>query len=79
MSPHVPLVSSRKALAAFRRLGFEVSHRQGSHITLVRVHEDGGKDVTVLPDAKAEIPRWTLKSALDLARVEPEEFMRALR
>jgi len=79
VSPRIPLVSSRKALAALKRLGFEEARREGSHVTLIRERVGGGKDVTVLIDAKGEIPRWTLKSTLELGRVTVEEFTSALR
>ena len=79
MSPQIPLVSSKKALAALRRLGFEEARREGSYVTLIRERAGGGKDVTVIVDAKGEIPRGTLKSTLELGRVTIDEFTSALR
>lgn len=79
MSGQLPLVSSRKAVNAFRRLGFEEAHTKGSHLTMRRPREDGREDVTVLVLAKTEMSRGTLRSALRLGNVSVAEFLEALR
>lgn len=62
-----------------KRLGFREAHRQGSHLTLERDNADGTTDTTVLVMGKSELKRFTLKHVLELAKVSPEEFRRALR
>lgn len=77
--PQVPLVSSRQAIAAFKRLGFEVLPGKGSHKRLVRARPDGGRDIGVILDGRREIPRPTLRSALAQTGVSVEEFIEAMR
>lgn len=70
-------VSSRTALKALHRLGFENDHCKGSHQTLKRLRTDGKWAVTVLQLGYSELLAPTLKSVLDLAGVEVDDFLRA--
>ena len=62
-------VSGGEAVKALRRLGFEVTRQDGSHIRLSR----GGRRVTV-PNHRTIHPK-TLQSALRQAGVSLEEFV----
>ncbi|MDQ2866983.1 MAG: type II toxin-antitoxin system HicA family toxin [Verrucomicrobiota bacterium] len=56
------------------RLGFEESHRKGSHVKME--HRDRRR--IVFP-YHAEVDRYTLKGALRDADISVEEFLAALR
>ena len=56
------------------QFGFEQVRQKGSHIVL-RKFEDGQKIVTVVPNHK-ELKQPTLKSALRLAKVDVDEFVK---
>ena len=77
-SPQVPLVSSKKAHKALVRLGFEDSHCNGSHQTMVRYHDDGPPDILILVLGKKELVRFTLRNALAQGNVTVEEFIAKL-
>jgi len=70
------LLSSDEIIAALQRGGFELARKtSGGHQTLKRRRPDGGHDVTVVPAGKREVPRGTLKSILELANVDDDEFL----
>lgn len=79
MSNEVPLVSSRRAVNALQRIGFQKARSSGSHQTMHRKRESGGTDVLVITLGKKQIPRNTLKSALRQGNVSVDEFVSALR
>jgi predicted RNA binding protein YcfA (HicA-like mRNA interferase family) len=75
----LPLLSSRQVAAALERAGFHASRpAKGSH----QAYEKSGPDrtlIVILPLAKKEIPRGTLRSILRQADLLEEEFLRFLR
>ena len=79
MTEQVPLCSSKKALKAFKRLGFrETGHKRGSHTMLERRHDDGRVDAIPFLLGKKEINRFTLKGMLDQGNVDVRDFNDAL-
>jgi len=70
--PKLPLVSGAKAVKALQRLGFFVDRQRGSHVVMKKITAEGERGC-VIPMHK-EIAQGTLRSALKLARVSPEEF-----
>ena len=72
----LPLISGREAVAAFRRLGYEVDRQKGSHIIL-RHAQPPHRRLTV-PDHR-EIAKGTLRSLIREAGITVEEFISALR
>ncbi|MDE1868531.1 MAG: type II toxin-antitoxin system HicA family toxin [Candidatus Micrarchaeota archaeon] len=60
-----------------KNFGFEVVRHKGSHVML-RKFVDGKKIVTVVPLHK-EVKLGTLLGALELGKVEKEEFFKAIR
>ena len=72
----LPIVSGAKAVKAFQRLGFFVDRQRGSHVVMKKVTAEGERGC-VLPMHK-EIATGTLRSALKMAGVSPEEFTAAL-
>ena len=71
----LPRVSGRDAVAAFRRLGYEVDRQRGSHIIL-RHSEPPHRRLTV-PDHR-EIAKGTLRALIREAGINVEEFRRLL-
>ncbi|MBS1903790.1 MAG: type II toxin-antitoxin system HicA family toxin [Bacteroidetes bacterium] len=69
----LPLLHAREVIAALTRLGFQESHRRGSHVKLV--HQDGR--VIIIPYHNP-VDRFTLKGALRDAEISTEEFLNAL-
>ncbi len=72
--PTLPVLSGRKTVRAFEKLGWQVARQRGSHIILVKE----GENVTLsIPDHK-EIARGTLRSLIRAAGITVDEFMRLL-
>jgi predicted RNA binding protein YcfA (HicA-like mRNA interferase family) len=74
--PKLPLVSGVKAVKAMQRLGFFVDRQRGSHVVLKKITAEGQRGC-VIPMHK-EVALGTLRSALKMAGVSPEEFSDAL-
>jgi predicted RNA binding protein YcfA (HicA-like mRNA interferase family) len=74
--PKLPLVSGAEAVKAMRRLGFFVDRQRGSHCVMKKITPDGERGC-VIPMHK-EVALGTLRSALKMAGVSPEEFSDAL-
>jgi len=74
--PKLPRISSREAIRALKRLGFEEVRQTGSHLVLKRDTDDGviGGVVPVHQDLRV----GTLSSILKQAQVTPEEFIENL-
>jgi predicted RNA binding protein YcfA (HicA-like mRNA interferase family) len=74
--PKLPIVSGAKAVKALQRLGFFVDRQRGSHVVLKKITVEGERGC-VIPMHK-EVAIGTLRSALKMAGVSPEEFSDAL-
>jgi predicted RNA binding protein YcfA (HicA-like mRNA interferase family) len=74
--PKLPLVSGSEAVKAMRRLGFFIDRQRGSHVVMKKITPDGERGC-VIPMHK-EVALGTLRSALKMAGVSPEEFAEAL-
>jgi predicted RNA binding protein YcfA (HicA-like mRNA interferase family) len=74
--PKLPLVSGSEAVKAMRRLGFFIDRQRGSHVVMKKITPDGERGC-VIPMHK-EVALGTLRSALKMAGVSPEEFSDAL-
>jgi predicted RNA binding protein YcfA (HicA-like mRNA interferase family) len=74
--PKLPIVSGAKAVKALQRLGFFVDRQRGSHVVLKKITAEGERGC-VIPMHK-EVAIGTLRSALKMAGVSPEEFSDAL-
>jgi predicted RNA binding protein YcfA (HicA-like mRNA interferase family) len=72
----LPRISGREAVAAFRRLGYEVDRQRGRHIIL-RHSEPPHRRLTV-PDHR-EIGKGTLRALIREAGLTVEEFSTLLR
>lgn len=74
--PRLPRISSKKAIRALERLGFEQVRQTGSHIVLKKVTEQGTVGC-VVPMHK-ELKIGTLSGMLKQAQVTAEEFIENL-
>lgn len=74
--PKLPLVSGAEAVKALQRLGFFVDRQRGSHVVMKKFTSEG-ECGCVIPMHR-EIALGTLRSALKMAGVSPEEFTDAL-
>lgn len=72
MSPKYPLLPSARIVAALKRGGFVPISQKGSHLKLGR---DGRAVIVPLHD---EVARGTLKSILEQAALDLDEFLNLL-
>jgi len=72
--PALPVLSGRKVVRGFERLGWEVARQRGSHIILVK---DGEIASLSIPDHK-EVAKGTLRSLIRTAGITVEEFISAV-
>jgi predicted RNA binding protein YcfA (HicA-like mRNA interferase family) len=68
--PVLPVLSGRKAVRAFERLGWQVAGQRGSHIIMVR---EGENATLSIPDHK-EVAKGTLRSLIRAAGITVDEF-----
>ncbi len=71
--PKLPRISSREAIRALKRLGFEEVRQTGSHLVMKRDTADGVVGCVV--PVHQELRVGTLSSILKQAQVTPEEFI----
>jgi predicted RNA binding protein YcfA (HicA-like mRNA interferase family) len=68
--PALPVLSGRKAVRVFEKLGWQVARQRGSHIVMVKE----GENVTLSVPDHREIAKGTLRSLIRCARLTVEEF-----
>ena len=69
--PSLPVISGRKTVRAFEKLGWQVVRQRGSHIIMVK---DGEMTTLSIPDHK-EIAKGTLRSLIRSAGITVDEFI----
>lgn len=74
--PKMPRISSREAIRATERLGFEQVRQTGSHIVMNKETEEG-KIGCVIP-VHRELKVGTLSGILKQAQITVEEFVENL-
>ena len=74
--PKLRRVSGEEAIRALERLGFERIRQRGSHVILKKQTPQGAMGC-VVPLHRA-LAVGTLRGILQMARVQPEEFMEKL-
>ena len=72
--PALPVLSGRKAVRVFEKLGWEVARQRGSHIILVK---EGEMATLSVPDHK-EVAKGTLRSLIRSAGLTVETFVQAI-
>jgi predicted RNA binding protein YcfA (HicA-like mRNA interferase family) len=68
--PALPILSGRKVVRAFEKLGWQVVRQRGSHIVMVR---DGEITTLSIPDHK-EVAKGALRSLIRSAGITVDEF-----
>ena len=74
MSPKPALVSGRKLVKIFEKMGYKKVSQRGSHIKM-RNYET--ESVIIIPYHK-EVDRWTLKNILKQAEISEDIFKKYL-
>lgn len=74
--PKMPRISSREAIRALERLGFEQIRQTGSHVVMKRVTEEG--EIGCVVPVHRELKVGTLNGILKQAKVTVEEFTESL-
>lgn len=74
--PRLPRISSREAIRALERLGFEQIRQTGSHVVMKRETPDG--EIGCVVPVHRELKIGTLSSILKQAQVTAEEFIESL-
>lgn len=71
--PHLPRLSGKEVVEAFKRLGWEVVRRRSSHIIIVK---EGHTITLSIPDHK-EVAQGTLRSLIRSSGMTIDEFIKA--
>jgi predicted RNA binding protein YcfA (HicA-like mRNA interferase family) len=71
--PKMPRISSREAIRALERLGFEQIRQTGSHVVMRRLTEEG--TIGCVVPVHRELKVGTLNGILKQAQVTVEEFI----
>jgi len=70
-----PLLSGKKIVKAFEKIGYYRVSQKGSHI---KIRNDTSQITLIIPDHK-EVDRWTLRGIIKDAELTIEEFTRMLK
>ena len=74
--PKLPRISSKEAIRALERLGFEQVRQTGSHVVMKKETEDG--EIGCVVPVHRELKVGTLSGILKQAQVTVEEFINSL-
>jgi predicted RNA binding protein YcfA (HicA-like mRNA interferase family) len=77
MSPQLPVISGRKAVEAFKTIGYKVVRQRGSHIRLRDENNPKHPPLTI-PDHK-ELKLGLLRKLIRDAGLTVEEFQKLLQ
>jgi len=72
--PALPVLSGRKTVRVFEKLGWQVARQRGSHIVMTK---EGEIATLSIPDHK-EIAKGTLRSLIRMAGITVDEFLHCL-
>ncbi len=72
--PALPVLSGRKVVRVFEKLGWQIVRQRGSHIIMVK---EGEIATLSVPDHK-EIAKGTLRSLIRTAGITVDEFVSEL-
>ena len=70
-----PLLSGKKIVKAFEKIGYYRVSQKGSHI---KIRNDTRQITLIIPDHK-EVDRWTLRGIIKDAELTIEEFLHPLK
>lgn len=69
--PKLPRISSKKAIKALEKLGFQKIRQTGSHVVMKKITSDG--EIGCVVPIHRELKVGTLSGILRQAKVTPEE------
>jgi predicted RNA binding protein YcfA (HicA-like mRNA interferase family) len=72
--PALPILSGRKTVRVFEKLGWQIARQRGSHIIMVK---DGEIATLSIPDHR-EVARGTLRSLIRSSGISVETFIQQL-
>jgi len=72
--PPIPVLKPRQVVKAFRRLGWEVARRRGSHIIMTKKEHIA----TLSIPNHQEVARGTLRALIAQAGISVEKFLDAV-
>ena len=71
--PKLPRISSKKAIKALEKLGFQQVRQTGSHVVMKKITSDG--QIGCVVPIHRELKVGTLSGILRQAKVTPEDFI----
>jgi predicted RNA binding protein YcfA (HicA-like mRNA interferase family) len=74
--PKLPRISSREAIRALERLGFEQVRQTGSHVVMKQKTEE--REIGCVVPIHRELKVGTLSGILKQAQITPEKFIESL-
>jgi predicted RNA binding protein YcfA (HicA-like mRNA interferase family) len=74
--PRMPRISSKEAIRALERLGFEQVRQTGSHVVMKKETEEG--EIGCVVPLHRELKIGTLSGILKQAQISIEEFIESL-
>lgn len=74
--PKMPRISSREAIRALERLGFEQVRQTGSHVVMKKESEEG--EIGCVVPVHRELKVGTLSGILKQAQITVEAFIESL-
>jgi predicted RNA binding protein YcfA (HicA-like mRNA interferase family) len=74
--PRMPRISSKEAIRALERLGFEQVRQTGSHVVMKKEAEEG--EIGCVVPLHRELKIGTLSGILKQAQISIEEFIDSL-
>ena len=74
--PKLPRISSKKAIKALEKLGFNKIRQTGSHVVMKKATDDG--EIGCVVPIHKELKVGTLAGILRQAKVIPEDFINCL-
>ncbi len=72
MSPPLPVVSGREAIAAFEKLGYGITRQRGSHVRLIHPSRRECRPLTI--PLHKELDRGLLRALIRTAGITSDEF-----
>lgn len=74
--PRLPRISSKKAIKALKKLGFEPTRQTGSHVIMKKIMPD--RQIGCVVPLHRELKVGTLSGILRQAQISPEDFINSL-
>lgn len=73
--PKLPILTSKKLIKIFQKLGFQLDHKTGSHFIFYNSQD---KRMATIPFHRKDLPKGTLLSILKQSNITKEELEKYL-